>query len=234
MANVEVNDIKESLLGFVFPQVCAACRKRVINGECICFECELSLPKTNFHKYLENKVDQRFWGRVDIEYATSLYYFSKSSRVSQILHDLKYRKNKEVGVFLGKLLAKELQNYKEFQNIDCIVPVPISKHKLPQRGYNQCTLLAQGFAEINPMPIEEEVLVREVQNKSQTKLGRWFRWVNVKDAFVLKDKQKLKGKNILVIDDVITTGGTIEAVANELLKIEDAKIYVASIACVET
>jgi len=220
----------DGIVGLIYPDNCVACGARVFNKECICLYCEVNLPKTNFHKNPNNAVAKSFWGRVNVVDATSLFYLSRNSKISKTIHALKYFGRKDVGKFLGKLLAIELDKYQNYESIDCIIPVPLTKNKLIKRGFNQTKIIAEGFTELRPLPIEEEVIIRGKYKQSQTKLGRWERYQNVTDAFKNIDKGKLIGQTVLVIDDVITTGGTLEAVCNELLKTPHIKVLVASIA----
>lgn len=215
----------------LFPKLCCACNNSLLRNEnVICLGCEVSLPKTNFHLDKENPVNKVFWGRVQIEMATSFYSFSKKSRVQRLLHQLKYKGNKDVGTFIGKLLGSELNEAKYFEGIDVIVPVPLHKNKLKKRGFNQSELIAQGVAETINIPISTDTLYRKKDSQTQTKKSRYKRWENVGDIFEIINSE-LDGKNVLLIDDVITTGATLEACAQVLIK-HNCKIFVATIAYV--
>lgn len=223
----------KGFVGLIYPENCVACGQRVFNNESICLHCEVNMPKTNFHKNPNNEVAKSFWGRVNVLDAMSMFYLSKNSKVSRCIHSLKYFGRKDTGKFLGKMLAIELDKYPNYQFIDCIIPVPLTKSKFLRRGFNQTKIIAEGFTELRTLPIEEEVIIRGSYKQSQTKLGRWERYNNVKDAFKNIDPQKLIGKTVLVIDDVITTGGTLEAVCSELLKTPNITVLVACIAYAE-
>jgi len=213
----------------IFPKLCKACNNSLLkNEDIICTNCIITLPKTNFHLDAENPVNKIFWGRVQIMMATSFYAFSKKSKVQNLLHQLKYKGVKEVGYVVGKLFGSDLKKADYFKNIDFIVPVPLHKNKLKKRGYNQSEWIAKGISESMKIPIKTEVLYRKVDSQTQTKKGRYKRWKNVDEIFGISNHE-LDGKNILLIDDVVTTGATIEACAQVLIQ-QNCKVYVATIA----
>ena len=213
----------------IFPKLCYACNNTLLKKEdIICIACQVGLPKTNFHRDKENPVNKVFWGRVEIEMATSFYLFSKKSRVQRLLHHLKYKGVKEVGFVVGKLFGYELKETIYFKNIDFIVPVPLHENKLKKRGYNQSEWIAIGLAEAMNVPININSLYRKQDSQTQTKKSRYKRWENVGDIFWVSDNE-LNGKRVLLVDDVVTTGATIEACAQVLLQ-QNCKILVATIA----
>ncbi len=213
----------------IFPNLCCACNNSLLkNEDFICVNCKVSLPKTNFHLDKENVVNKVFWGRVQIEMATSFYLFSKKSRVQRLLYQLKYAGNKELGAVVGELLGQDLKHAKHFKGVDVVVPVPLHKNKFKKRGYNQSEWIAKGVAETMNIPLNTETLFRKKDSQTQTKKKRYKRWENVGGIFGISNND-LDGKNILLIDDVVTTGSTIEACAQILIK-QDCKIFVATIA----
>jgi ComF family protein len=188
----------------------------------------LSLPKTNFHKDKDNPVNKVFWGRVDVEMATSFYLFSKKSKVQNLLYGLKYKGVKEVGIVLGELFGFELKESIFYRDIDFIIPVPLHKNKLKKRGYNQSEWIANGLSKSMKVPVKLDSLYRKSDSETQTKKSRYKRWENVGEIFGLANND-LEGKRILLVDDVVTTGATIEACA-QLLVEQNCKVLVATIA----
>lgn len=213
----------------IFPKLCCACNNALLkNEQIICVRCTLNLPKTNFHNDKENPVNKVFWGRVVIEMASSFYVFSKKSKVQNLLHNLKYKGVKEVGFVTGEMFGHELKDSKYFQDIDYIIPVPLHKHKLKKRGYNQSEWIANGLSKSMKVPVDINTLYRKKDSQTQTKKSKYKRWENVGEIFGLAN-EGLKGKRILLVDDVVTTGATIEACA-QVLKQQECKILVATLA----
>lgn len=189
------------------------------------------MPKTNYTLEAENPVAQIFWGRTRLNGATSLFRFEKGSKYQHLLHLLKYKGEKKVGVFLGTLLGAELKGT-PFSEVDMVVPVPLHKKRQKKRGYNQSEIIAQGFSLITGIPIENNLVFRKEYTQSQTSKGRFARWENMEDVFQLCDNPDLPlNPVILLIDDVITTGATLEACAEVLLTIPGASLYIATVAC---
>jgi len=213
----------------IFPKLCCACKTALLKKEkTICIHCIATLPKTNFHIDKENPVNQLFWGRVNIKMATSFYLFNQKTRVQHLLHQLKYKGAKEVGAVVGQLMGIELKDSAYYQNIDFVVPVPLHPTKFKQRGYNQSEWIALGLSRAMRIPIYTTGLYRKEDSQTQTKKRRYKRWENVEEIFGLNDTF-LNGKNVLLVDDVITTGATIEACAQVLIK-NKATVFVATIA----
>lgn len=178
----------------------------------------------------DNPVFRKMYGRVPVENATSLFYFDKGNRVQHLMHQLKYRGKTEIGWYLGKLLGNDLHNAEAYQSIDTVIPVPLHVKKFRKRGYNQSEFFARGIAEAMKIDLTTDVLERAENTDTQTGKNRFERWENVKDAFRLRDKVSLKGKHILLVDDVMTTGATLEACALVLMQTPQIRISIATIA----
>lgn len=218
-------------VALIFPELCQACAKSLYrNEEIICADCLYNLPFTNFHLHQDNAVAQSFWGRVPIETASALLYFSKGNRVQNLLHQLKYKNRPEVGVYLGKLAAKSLLQNSVFATADMIMPVPLHQQKQLKRGYNQSLCIAEGLSQKIRIPVENQNLIKTTSTESQTKKSRISRYENMMEVFWVKKPQQLTGKHILLVDDIITTGATLEACCNVLLQIPGVKISIATIA----
>lgn len=218
-------------VSLIFPELCQACAKSLYrNEELVCADCLYHLPYTDFHLNADNAVAQQFWGRVNLEAAAALLYFSKGSRVQNLMHQLKYKNKPEVGVYLGKLAGKRLLENTMFASADVIVPVPLHQQKQLKRGYNQSLCFAEGLSEKLLIPVENNNLIRTTSTESQTKKSRTLRYENMKDVFSVQNPERLNGKHILLIDDIVTTGATLEACCNVLLDIADVKISIAAIA----
>ena len=216
-------------INLIFPKLCCACNNALLKSEnIICLNCIVSLPKTNFHLEANNPVNKVFWGRVQVEMATSFYLFSKKGKVQRLLHHLKYKGVKEVGTVVGELMGYDLKESPHFKQIDFIIPVPLHRNKLKKRGYNQSECIAKGISSAMGIPINIQTLFRKVDSQTQTKKSRYKRWENVGEIFGVSDKE-LDGKNVLLVDDVVTTGATLEACAQILIQ-HNCKIYIATIA----
>jgi ComF family protein len=182
------------------------------------------------HDERGNKLERLFWGRVDIQSATAFLKMPRDGMVHTLIHELKYHENKNVGVRLGKLFGQELMSSKSMSQFDVILPVPLHPKKLYQRGYNQCDCIGEGLQHVMGGEMMSTNLTRAKFNSSQTRKGRYERWKNVETIFEVNQPEKLEGRKVLLIDDVITTGSTIEACAQVLTRIPGLKLSVASIA----
>jgi ComF family protein len=218
----------------LFPQLCPACGESLIAGQhTICTDCRFSLPFTNFHLQPDNIVARQFWGKVKIEGAYALYYFAKGGKVQNLMHHFKYRGMQQIGVVLGNIASGQLTKNDIFKTVDIIIPVPLHKKRLKQRGYNQSACFAKGLVEKLSATVDETSLVRIKATETQTHKSRFSRFENMQEVFVVNDAEKLKNKHILLVDDVVTTGSTLEACASQLLKIEGVKVSIATIAYAE-
>ena len=224
--------LSQDFLSVIFPDLCAACgNRRYRNEKNICLSCLANLPLTHFHKDLENPVNKIFWGRVNIEFASAFLFFSVKGIVQHMIHQLKYKGNKDIGIYLGCLYGNVLKKEALFNRIDFIVPVPLHPDKLRKRGYNQSEMIALGLSQSMKKPVDTASFGRSVYTESQTKKGRYKRWENVDSIFKLTNESAFEGKHILLVDDVITTGATIEACAQEILKVKGARVTVVALAC---
>lgn len=202
----------------------------VRNEEIICTNCLYHLPRTNFHLRNDNPVAKTFWGRVPLENATAYYYFGKGSKFRKLIHKLKYNGNKEIGVFLGRHFASELLKTNYLSGIQKIVPVPLHPSKERKRGYNQSYYIALGMAEATNIPLDAKTLKRIAASETQTRKGRFERWQNVGEIFSLAKSHDFENQHILLVDDVITTGATLEACAHTILSVKGARVSVAALA----
>ena len=198
--------------------------------ETLCSKCYLHLPRTDFGSDLyENVMAKLFWGQIQIEKATALFYYEPHAETANILYELKYKNHPEIGEVMGRMMARELQKSGLFDDIDAIVPVPLARKRERERGYNQSLMLAKGVSEVTGLPIYNKVVRRTKFVGSQTHRGRWERNENVADVFELMDGESIRGKHLLLIDDVVTTGATIIACAQEMQKASDVKISVLAL-----
>jgi len=223
--------IKDSL-NLLFPPYCPVCGFPVNSPPyLLCMACESGLPKTGFEDLENNPVAELFWGRVDIQYATSLFQFEKGSDYQVLLHRLKYNGAKRLGHYLGKLLGHSLK-HTPLDTYTSLVPVPLHPRKERKRGYNQSTLIAQGVSDILHIPVESDLLIRKSHTESQTNKGRLERFLNLEGVIALNETIRPgPGARILLIDDVVTTGSTLEACTVVLTQFEDVKISIATLAC---
>lgn len=221
----------DDTLCLFYPRLCLACEKKHLPPrQILCPSCDFNLPRTDFHLHQENEFTQKLWGRVNIHTATSLFYFLKKSKTQHLIHNLKYKGKREVGIILGKMLGEKLAKTPLYQDIDLIVPIPLHYKKEIQRGYNQSDMFAQGLFEAMEIPWTKNALLRKIHTQTQTKKSRIERFQNVMEAFEIKQPRLLENKHILLVDDVLTTGATLEAGALKLLNVSGVKVSLATIA----
>lgn len=219
------------LIDLIAPRACVMCGKRLgISKHVLCGACNLTLPRTNYHQdALENELAKVFWGRIPIEKAAAFFFYQANSPSSNMIYSLKYGNQPELGIELGQIFADECQHSDFFEGIDAIVSVPLARKRVLQRGYNQSDMIAQGVSLVTRLPIIKKAVKRNSFEGSQTQKVRSERNENVEHAFHLLRPDLLQGKHLLLIDDVITTGATITALAKEILKAKDVKISVLSL-----
>ncbi len=209
-----------------FPKNCEACGKNLLKSETmLCTECLYHLPKTKFHKEKDNPLNRLFYGITNITYATAFFYFYKASKYRLLIHKLKYNGQKEIGIELGQMAGTEITG-SFFDETDVVIPVPLHPAKKRLRGYNQSEMIAKGLCETTGKELFTDVLIRQKYTETQTKKNLEERRKNVSSAFKVVKPQILTGKHVLLIDDVVTTGSTLIACADELLKIKDVKVSI--------
>lgn len=220
-----------SVLDLVYPKLCLACGNNLPPlNDLLCVMCQYDLPETRQHEQLENAFTEVFWGRVPIVCGAALYFFSKSGRVQQLIHQLKYKNRPEIGQKLGEYYGRQLVLQPHFQELDAVVPVPLHPKKKHQRGYNQAEAFGKGLAKGMQLPIWPYALRRSTYTTTQTKKSREDRLGNVQRAFLLNQAKRLQNKHILLVDDVLTTGATLEACASLIVTLEGAKVSLVTLA----
>lgn len=226
-----IENVTTDLKQIVFPNICPACHKNSVSKEnTFCFDCILMLPYTDHFEIENNQVAKHFYGRVQFKTAGALLYFRENSPVQHLIHQLKYKSNQNVGHVLGKIAGEKLLSSVLFHGIDFTIPVPLHPSKEYQRGYNQSTVFGKGIYESSGIPIYSEILKKIKKTESQTGKSRTGRVENVKESIVLTNPEIVKGKNILLLDDVITTGATLESCALVLAKGQPKSISILTIA----
>ena len=215
-----------------FPNLCAACNGHLLRGEvAICTACIIDCPRTfDEHDPVDNPVARVFWGRVQLQSAASLFVFTKGGKVQELIHNLKYNGRKDAGIAAGKLFGNDLKHLTPFNTINAVIPVPLHRDKFRKRGFNQASCFGHGIAQALSIPLYEHGMLRLSATETQTRKNRSERWENVEDVFTVNKKINLAGKHILLVDDVITTGATIEACAIPLLQLAGTKVSVLSLA----
>lgn len=220
-----------SLIDVLFPKVCLGCNAMLTDYEqYICTSCRHELPVTNFHLNQDETINKIFYGRAQIEQATALLRFQKKGIVQHLMHNLKYKGYHDIGIFLGEWLGEELKTIPEYQKVDVIIPVPLHPKKMKKRGYNQVEKFAQNLATALEKDYLDDVLMKQTNTSSQVYKNRLERWTSPKEQFVLQNSYKLKSKHILLVDDIITTGATLEACIEVLNSEENHKISIATMA----
>lgn len=218
-------------VNLLFPRLCQACTVNLLGTEdLICTACLYNLPYTHFHLQPDNAVARQFWGKIDLQYAYALLYFEKGGKVQHLMHQFKYQGMQQIGNKLGKIAGAQLSQIAIRQPVSCIIPVPLHKSRLRERGYNQSANFAYGLACKLTAQVEEHNLVRTVKTATQTHKSRFARFENMQQVFAVKHPERLQGKHVLLVDDIITTGSTLEACAQELLKIPGLQLSIAAMA----
>ncbi|PTX44763.1 ComF family protein [Christiangramia gaetbulicola] len=218
-------------VNLLYPTVCHICEAELLkNEQILCTSCLHDLPVTRYHLDNENPVKKVFYGRVKIEKATSLLHFRKKSGVQHLIHDLKYRGHREIGTYLGKWLGEELSQIPEYLEIDLVIPVPLHKSRLKERGYNQVENFGKEIARSIDAEYRDDILLKISSTQTQTFKDRLSRWGKLEETLIIKNAEAVANKHILIVDDLVTTGSTIEACAHKLFEVPDIKLSVATMA----
>lgn len=223
--------LSAAMLHLVYPKLCASCNRELPAGHnCFCLKCQLKLHPSDMYRSVENEFTNRFWGRVPLQTGAAMYYFTRKSPIQKALHQLKYKNQPEIGILIGRAFAKQLLTNPVFQSIDAIVPVPLHPKKEKLRGYNQSTQIANGLSEVLGKPVLSTALQRMAFTKTQTSKKRTDRFQNMQTVFVAPKPNILCNKHLLLVDDILTTGATLETCAQTLLDIPGVKVSMATIA----
>ena len=229
-----MSQIQASLNDFVhlfFPHVCTGCGSDILEKHNqLCLQCLSELPATNFFAQPGNPVEKKFYGRLLVENAGAGFFFTKDSLIETLVYELKYKGNKDIGFYLGKLLAKFMIDNERYSNIEMLVPLPLNAKRQTKRGYNQATALCDGIASIWKKPVIDKAVIRKVNTETQTHRGRITRWENMEGVFAVAEPLVIVNKHILLVDDVITTGASLEACGSEILKVPGVKLSIATLA----
>lgn len=218
-------------LSLIYPRRCEACSDLLFQHEqFICTHCRLNLPKSGYHAGQANRLATALAGRVPLEHALCFYLFEKSGRVQRMIHAIKYQEQKELGEYLGRLYAGDLLKNRDLGGVDVILPIPLHHKKLKARGFNQSEWFARGLSLGLSLPVDTTSMERRKETATQTKKKKYQRWENVENIFEIREPALLKNKHVLLVDDVITTGATIEAAWQALKTVDGIKVSVASIA----
>ncbi|MDN3659054.1 phosphoribosyltransferase family protein [Ferruginibacter paludis] len=193
-------------------------------------KCITNLPTTNFALYANNPVEKIFWGRIPLTAAHSEYYFSKNALIQQLIHQLKYKRNTSIGMYLGELMGKSLVESNRFDTVDALIPLPLYPDKERKRGYNQAAIICDGMSSVMNIPVIKNNVLRQRYTDTQTKKHRIERWENVAGSFTCKIPGQLSGKHLLLVDDVVTTGATLEACGSTIAAIENVQLSIATLA----
>jgi len=221
-------------ISLLFPELCQACGQSLNKQEdIICTACLYDLPYTEFHLTNDHIVAQQFWGKIKVQNSYAVLYFTKGGKVQHLMHQFKYKGQQKIGNLLGRLAGQQLLSNPEFSTVDLIIPVPLHKSRMKMRGYNQSKCFAEGIGEKLNLPVSDDNLLRIKATETQTKKSRIMRFENMKEVFMLKNPSILTNKHILLVDDIVTTGSTLEACGNVLLAVEGLKLSIATIAYAE-
>lgn len=223
-------NVFKGILDLIFPVICLNCSNALVTHEAvICTFCAVKLPVTNYHTHPINSMSKALWGRVNIDFATAFLYFKKAGMTQELLHQLKYKGRKDIGINLGQRFGNQIKENYFIKTTDFLMPVPLHKTKTASRGYNQSEVICKGLSEVLDIPICNSLL-RIADTQTQTKKRRFERWLNVSEKFSIDKPEYLEGKQILLVDDVFTTGATIEACCLAFDGIKDISIGVATLA----
>jgi ComF family protein len=231
MTNSVFTEVFGDFVSLIFPSYCLACEDSLVKGEkLICTRCMVQMPLTNYHLDELNPLKNRLSTRINIQYAMALFKFSKNGRVQRLLHALKYKNQPELGIMLGYLYGERIVSAKQATAFDLIIPVPLHPTRKRKRGYNQSAKFAEGLSQKLDVPFSDDLVERKIKTQTQTRKTKLNRWQNVSEVFHVKSVDSIRDKSILLVDDVVTTGATLEACGNYLLQAGCASLSIACIA----
>jgi len=222
-------EIKEALLHFLFPHICSGCGSDIMTKDSsVCLRCLHSLPETGFPDHPGNPVEKKFWGRLPVAHAAAQYYFTKESLIQHLMHQFKYKGDRALGFQLGFLMGAGFRRSPHY-DVDALIPLPLFRGREKRRGFNQAAILCEGMAASMKVPVLNKIIIRSTHTDTQTRKSRIQRWQNIEGKFELADQAAIRGKRLLLVDDVITTGATLEACGHELLKAEGVELSIAAL-----
>ncbi|QJD96719.1 ComF family protein [Mucilaginibacter robiniae] len=225
------NSYLADFISLIYPRLCQACNSTLLGTESlICTDCLYNLPYTQFHQQPDNIVAQQFWGKLQVQAAYALLYFEKGSKVQHLMHQFKYQDMPAIGNRLGQIAGAQLMQNPTFASVDVIIPVPLHIKRFRKRGYNQSTCFADGLAAKLNAQVEEHNLIRTINTATQTQKSRFARFENMQEVFAIKNPAALMNKHILLVDDIVTTGSTLEACGLALLQVPGLTLSIATIA----
>jgi ComF family protein len=225
-----IKTLLKSAIHLFYPHICTGCGSDTIDEkEMLCIKCIDDLPHTGFEKYPHNKIERMFYGRVNLAAAHSEFYFAKGELIQHLIHELKYKGNKEIGIYLSRIMGNNMLASGRFADVDYLIPLPLFAKKEFKRGFNQAEIICDGMGEAMNIAILTKNVIRKQFTETQTKKHRTERWENVAESFTVLNPQLLENKHILLVDDVITTGATLEACAQVLKNIAGIRISIAAL-----
>ena len=220
-----------NLVNLFFPKVCAGCHALLMTKELtICTICRHDIPLTQYHLDANNEALKKFYGKIEIEHASAFLYFNKKGIVQELIHNLKYKGQEEIGTILGKWYVEDLKELNLKIPFDFVIPVPLHKKKFKERGYNQVTTFGKALAEGLDIEYDDSILYRKKYSKTQSKKNLLGRSENIENIFDMISSEENHNKHFLIVDDVLTTGATLEACSRALLKIPGARISIVCMA----
>ncbi|QEC69401.1 ComF family protein [Panacibacter ginsenosidivorans] len=220
-----------NLMHLFFPHVCEGCGTDILDNDALlCAICHTKLPETNFIEKENNLVEQKFYGQLKVDAAGAAFYFTKEGMLQHLIKQLKYHNNKQIGFYLGRQLGNFLAQTNRFNDVDVIIPLPLNPRKEKKRGYNQAAVIAEGVNSIWQKPVNTKAVERKIFTETQTHKDRINRWQSMRNVFEVTNADELSGKNILLIDDIITTGATLEACGEKILCVPNTKLFIATVA----
>lgn len=231
MIAVAFKNMINSAVHLFYPHICTGCGSDILeNDNLLCLKCLHDLPYTHFASFEGNPVEKYFWGRIPVTAGHSEFYFSKEFLIQHLIHQLKYKGDTQIGYYLGELMGKSMLESSRFHTIDALIPLPLYPDKEYKRGFNQAAIICNGISSVMNIPVLTGQVIRQRPTETQTRKHRTERWENVKGSFKLVNEKALTNKHVLLVDDVVTTGATLEACGQVILKAENVKLSIATLA----